>query len=142
MSIVLSPDDFIQRVRLHQQRQSEWQSEKRALQRELSVLIGRKAAMDLCKLELQERICSIQLSLGLPPDVAVPSTLCLTTTLGPKPAEFPPIPEESPLSDEPAPPLPAPLSDLQPEPPRSPNTRQSSGKRLARAGGAERVSWD
>jgi WD40 repeat protein len=68
----LTIPEFMNRVKLHNTRQERWSAEKEALSREISILLGQKAAIDLVRMEFQERIYAFQRTLGLPLDIALP----------------------------------------------------------------------
>jgi hypothetical protein len=101
MAAQLTIPDFIARVKLHNEREIQWRTEKETILRELSILLGQKAAIDLVKYELQERIHSFQRSLGLPVVI-----------------DFPPRPIAPPIETEetPAPETPAPVELVPAEP--------------------------
>ena len=66
MSTAIPPmNEMVQMLKHHRDVKMKWEVEKGQLQNELSALTGWKAAIDLCRREMEEQIYNLQLSLGL-----------------------------------------------------------------------------
>lgn len=68
--MALTMETLVQRLKQHKQLTEEWDTEKEMLNNQLSVLIAKKAAIDLCRKEMTERIESMQQLLGQDLNVA------------------------------------------------------------------------
>ena len=97
---------IVERVRLHQQKSEAWEAEKAALQEQLSILIGQKAAIDLCRSDMENHIKQMQRQLGLPVQIALPTVAPEEPAASAAPKEPAPAepqestqPEETPASD-------------------------------------------
>jgi striatin 1/3/4 len=67
--------NFADRVKSNRQRNTEWLAEKQILGRELSTLLGRVAAINICRHELENLIFSLQTMLGLEHKLDLPSQI-------------------------------------------------------------------
>ncbi|OHS96784.1 striatin [Tritrichomonas foetus] len=60
-----SIQELLQLAKSHNEKKEAWDKERDVLQKELSVLLGKKAAWDLCRRDLEEQIYNLHSSLGI-----------------------------------------------------------------------------